>query len=113
LLAEGRIRTGGGETVREATIFPSANRDDTDDPNRRDSPYDFNARHDGPAAVWIADAALVLILLALAFGMNHASQTGPSAMQNSPAAISRPSKPPAGRPGKSGLSSHADESGAG
>lgn len=66
-----------------------------DDPNRRDSPYDLNASRDGGAWVWIAGAALVVILLALAFGMNHTQQTGPSVAQNNPPAVSR-SAPPAG-----------------
>lgn len=67
-----------------------------DDPNRRDSPYDLNAGRDGGAWVWIAGAALVVILLAIAFGMHHTQQTGPNVAQDNPPAVSRSAPPPAG-----------------
>ncbi len=69
---------------------------DTNDPNRRNSPYDLNAGRDGGAWAWIAGAALVVILLALAFGMNHVKQNGTNVTSNNPPAISRPAAPPAG-----------------
>jgi hypothetical protein len=69
---------------------------DTNDPNRRNSPYDLNAGRDGGAWAWIAGAALVVILLALAFGMNHVKQNGTNVASNNPPAISRPAAPPAG-----------------
>lgn len=68
---------------------------DTNDPNRRNSPYDLNAGRDGGAWAWIAGAALVVILLALAFGVNHVKQNGTNVASNNPPAISRPA-PPAG-----------------
>jgi hypothetical protein len=69
---------------------------DSNDPNRRNSPYDLNAGRDGGAWAWIAGAALVVILLALAFGMNHVNQTGTRVASNNPPAISRTAPPPAG-----------------
>lgn len=69
---------------------------DTNDPNRRNSPYDLNAGRDGGAWAWIAGAALIVILLALAFGMNHVKQNGTNVASNNPPAISRPASPPAG-----------------
>ena len=67
-----------------------------DDPNRRNSPYDLNAGRDGGAWAWIAGAALVVILLALAIGVNHVKQTGTNVASNNWPAISRPAAPPAG-----------------
>lgn len=67
-----------------------------DDPNRRNSPYDLNAGRDGGAWAWIAGAALVVILLALAFGVNHVKQNGTNVASNNSPAISRPAAPPAG-----------------
>jgi hypothetical protein len=70
---------------------------DTNDPNRRDSPYDLNAGRDGGAWAWIAGAALVVILAALAFGMHRApNQAGPNVAQNNPPAMSQPAAPPSG-----------------
>ncbi len=69
---------------------------DTNDPNGRNSPYDLNAGHDNGAWAWIAGAALVVILLALAFGMNHGKQNGTNVASNNPPAMSRPAAPPAG-----------------
>jgi len=71
---------------------------DTNDPNRRDSPYDLNAGRDGGAWAWIAGGALVVILVALAFGMHHApNQTGPNmAANNPPTTMSQPAAPPSG-----------------
>ncbi len=69
---------------------------DANDPNRRNSPYDLNAGRDGGAWAWIAGAALVVILLALAFGINHVKHNGTNVAQNNPPAISRPAAPPAG-----------------
>lgn len=70
---------------------------DTNDPNRRDSPYDLNAGRDGGAWAWIAGAALVVILVALALGMHHAPiQTGPNVASNNPPPISAPATPPNG-----------------
>jgi len=70
----------------------------SNDPFRRESPYDLNAGRDGGTWAWIAGAALVVILLALAFGAHHTSnQTGPNVAQNNPpATMSRPMAPPAG-----------------
>jgi hypothetical protein len=69
---------------------------DTNDPNRSNSPYDPNAGRDGGAWAWIAGAALVVILLALAFGMNHGRQNGVNVASNNQPTISRPVAPPAG-----------------
>lgn len=55
------------------------------DPLGRDSPYDLNAR-EGKAWTWIAGAILVVILVALAFGINHTNTAGPNfAANNTPA----------------------------
>ncbi len=67
-----------------------------DDPNRRNSPYDLNAGRDGGAWAWIAGAALVVILLALAFAMNHVRQNGTNVASNNPPPMSRSAAPPAG-----------------
>jgi hypothetical protein len=65
------------------------------DPFRRDSPYDLNAGRDGGAWVWIAGAALVVILVALALGIHHTpNQAGPNVAQNNPPAMSRTAPPP-------------------
>jgi hypothetical protein len=69
---------------------------DSNDPMRRDSPYDRNAGRDGGAWAWIAGVALVVILLALAFGVHHGNQGGVSVAQNNPSVMSKPIVPPAG-----------------
>jgi len=69
---------------------------DANDPKQRNSPYDLNAGRDGGAWAWIAGAALVVILLALAFGMNHVKQNGTNVASNNPPTISRPAAPPSG-----------------
>ncbi|MFZ2067927.1 MAG: hypothetical protein WAV27_18305 [Xanthobacteraceae bacterium] len=69
---------------------------DANDPNRRNSPYDLNTGRDGGAWAWIAGAALVVILLALAFGMNHVKQNGTNVASNNQPAMSRSAAPPAG-----------------
>ena len=56
----------------------------SNDPMRRDSPYDLNAGRDGGAWAWIAGAALVVILVALAFGVHHGKQGGVNVAQNNP-----------------------------
>ena len=67
---------------------------DGNDPNRRDSPYDLNAGRDGGAWAWIAGAALVAILVALAVGMHHAPNQ--NVALNNPPALSSPAAPPSG-----------------
>ena len=69
---------------------------DLNDPMRRDLPYDLNAGRDGGAWAWIAGAALVVILLALAFGVHHGNQGGVSVAQNNPSVMGKPIAPPAG-----------------
>lgn len=69
---------------------------DSNDPLRRDSPYDLNAGRDGGAWVWIAGAALVVILVALAFGAHHGNQAGTNVAQNNSPGMSRSASPPAG-----------------
>lgn len=67
------------------------------DPNQRQSPYDLNAGREGGAWAWIAGAALVVILMALALGMHYSPrQTGPQVAQNNQPAISQPAAPPSG-----------------
>lgn len=69
---------------------------DSNDPLRRDSPYDLNAGRDGGAWVWIAGAALVVILVVLAFGARHGNQAGTNVAQNNSPGMSRSASPPAG-----------------
>ena len=60
------------------------------DPMGRDSPYDLNASQGG-AWAWIAGAILVVVLVALAFGINHtANNTGPNIAQNNTPTMNRP-----------------------
>lgn len=70
---------------------------DANDPNRRDLPYDLNAGRDGGAWAWIAGAALVVVLIALALGMHREpNQTGPNVASNYPPPVSTPAAPPSG-----------------
>lgn len=69
---------------------------DSNDPLRRDSPYDLNAGRNSGSWVWIAGAALVVILVALAFGVHNGNQAGTNVAQNNPPAVSGPASPPAG-----------------
>jgi hypothetical protein len=60
------------------------------DPIGRDSPYDLNASQGG-AWTWIASAVLVVVLVALAFGINHTpNNTGPNIAQNNTPTMNRP-----------------------
>jgi hypothetical protein len=55
----------------------------TNDPMRRDTPYDLSSRDGMGSWGWAAGAVLVVILLALAFGIGHTpSQTGPTVAAN-------------------------------
>lgn len=66
------------------------------DPMRRDEPYDLNARGGG-ASGWIAGAVLVVILLALAFGVGHMpNQSGANRMANNTPMTTQPTPAPSG-----------------
>lgn len=65
------------------------------DPMRRDEPYDLNARSGSNTWGWIAGAVLVVILVALAFGVGHTPNQGGDRMaQNAP--MTRPTPAPGG-----------------
>lgn len=66
------------------------------DPMGRDSPYDLNAGQGG-AWTWIAGAVLVVILIAFAFGINHApNSTGPNLASNNTPTVNQPAPDPSG-----------------
>ena len=67
------------------------------DPMRRDEPYDLNAGRGGTSWGWIAGAVLVVILVALAYGVGHTpNQSGTNRMaQNAPLAT-QPAPAPSG-----------------
>ncbi len=66
------------------------------DPMGRNSPYDLNARQGG-GWTWIAGAVLVIILVALAFGINHTpNNAGPNVAANNTPTVNRPAPDPSG-----------------
>jgi len=66
------------------------------DPLRRDSPYDLNARQGG-VGTWIAGAVLVIVLVALAVGINHApNRAGANMTANNTSALNQPAPKPTG-----------------
>jgi hypothetical protein len=70
------------------------------DPSRRDSPYDLNARTRNAASGWIAGGVLLLILIGLAFGVGHMPNQGNSntvANNTPPPATESTPSGPAGR----------------
>ncbi|MGB6538961.1 MAG: hypothetical protein WBF58_23720 [Xanthobacteraceae bacterium] len=48
----------------------------SDDPWRRDTAYDLNARRRGSAWGWIAGAVFLAIVLGIAFGVGHTPNSG-------------------------------------
>ena len=67
------------------------------DPSGRDAPYDLNARSGSAASGWIAAAVLVVILVALAFGVGHApNQSGSNRMANNSPMTTQPAPAPSG-----------------
>ena len=62
------------------------------DPSRRDSPYDLNARSGNVASGWIAGAVFLVIILGLAFGIGHMPNHGNSntVANNTPPAATQP-----------------------
>jgi hypothetical protein len=68
------------------------------DPSRRDSPYDLNARTDNVASGWIAGGVFLVIIIGLAFGVGHMPNHGNSNMVVNNA-------PPATQPAPSGPAS--------
>ncbi|HTV38393.1 MAG TPA: hypothetical protein VMF12_18335 [Xanthobacteraceae bacterium] len=67
------------------------------DPLRRDSPHDLNARQGG-AWTWIAGVVLVVILVALAIGINRTpnNNAGPNLASNNTPTLNRPAPEPNG-----------------
>jgi hypothetical protein len=69
----------------------------TNDPLRRDTPYDPNSRGGTGGWGWAAGAVLVVILLALAFGIGHApNQTGPNVAANNTPTMNQQTPAPNG-----------------
>ncbi len=50
----------------------------SDDPWRRDAAYDLNAHRRGSAWGWIAGAVFLAVVLAIAFGAGHSSNSAGS-----------------------------------
>ena len=68
---------------------------DYNDPMRRDEPYDLNARSSSWG--WIAGAVLVVILVALAFGVGHTpNQSGGNRMAQNTPMTTQPAPAPSG-----------------
>jgi hypothetical protein len=66
------------------------------DPSRRDSPYDLNARRGNAASGWIAGGVFLVIIIGLAFGIGHMpnrADNGNAAANNAPATQPAPSGP--------------------
>jgi len=70
------------------------------DPSRRDSPYDLNARSGNVASGWIAGAVFLVIVLGLAFGIGHMPNHGNSNT------VANNAPPPATQPAPSGPATH-------
>ena len=56
-----------------------------DDPSRRDSPYDLNARTGNMASGWIAGGVFLVIIIGLAFGIGHTPNHGDNDPSNTAA----------------------------
>jgi hypothetical protein len=67
------------------------------DPSRRDSSYDLNARSRNAASGWIAGGVFLVIIIGLAFGVGHMPNHG----KNDSTAVNG-SPPPATQPAPSG-----------
>lgn len=66
---------------------------------RGNNPYDLNARDGGGALAWIAGAVLVVILAAIAVGINHtntSNNSAPNVAANNSPTLNQPAPPPSG-----------------
>lgn len=71
-----------------------------DDPLRRDLGYDPDARSAKATWGWVAGAALLVVLLAIAFGIGRApNQPGHDTVANNTPPTTQPAPPPAGPTG--------------